>query len=443
MPQRGGSCTPSRCFGVSAYTVAADPQIPGGSGRPDPRVARGAKAMYVECVVCRHHPTVKKILDKFEADQAGVPPPPRVERGHNYDAVTDLVTERVEKSHGAPVAVAHPSTPGAFPHSDTVRVDSPTRDPRSQIRMSERHRPITNNHDKKPAHSPQKGRQAMNYSATQSYSTAPTDIVRSAGGTDFAYRRVGNRGGIPLVLANYFSANLDAWDPLLVDGLADDRDVIAFDYAGIGRSSDVASPTVMSAAADCIGFVRALGLPIVDLLGFSLGGMVAQQMASTHPHMVRSLILCGTGPRGGEKMTFTELSSEERDDPIGVLLVAFFTASEASQAAGHAYIERINRRRTDRDAPVTPIAAEAQLQAIRAWGEVPATDRYATLQTISQPTLIVHGAKDVVVDPVNAFILAEHLSHATLLILPDASHGAQSQHANVFLANARIFLSSL
>jgi pimeloyl-ACP methyl ester carboxylesterase len=282
----------------------------------------------------------------------------------------------------------------------------------------------------------------MSKATTQTYSQTPTDVVRAANGVDFAYRRVGNRSDIPLVLANYFAANLDDWDPLIVDGLAAHREVITFDYPGIGSSSGATPATVADFAVDCAGFLHALGLTAVDFLGFSLGGMIAQQIASSHPEMIRHMILCGTGPRGGEKMTFDELSADELNDPVALLLNAFFTPSDTSQAAGHAYLDRLNRREADRDAPVTTTAAAAQLHAIRDWGEIPTTDRYAMLVTIQQPTLIVHGVKDVVVNSVNAAILAENLSNATLLMLPDASHGAQSQHSDVFLANARLFLNS-
>jgi pimeloyl-ACP methyl ester carboxylesterase len=276
----------------------------------------------------------------------------------------------------------------------------------------------------------------------RTYFLTPTDVVRAASGIDFAYRRVGNRGDIPLVLANYFAANMDDWDPLIVDGLAADRDVITFDYPGIGSSAGATPATVAEFAVDCVGFLHALGLTTVDFLGFSLGGMVAQQIASSHPEMFRRMILCGTGPRGGEKMTFTELSIDELNDPVALLLNSFFTPSDASQAAGHAYLDRLNRREADRDTPVTMTAAAAQLRAIREWGEIPTTDRYAMLSTIRQPTLIVHGAKDIVVDAVNAIVLEENLCDARLLILPDASHAVQSQHAEVFLAIARLFLNS-
>ena len=282
----------------------------------------------------------------------------------------------------------------------------------------------------------------MNTPTMQTYSQTSTEFVRAASGTDFAYRRVGSRGGIPLVLANYFAANLDDWDPLIVDGLAADRDVITFDYPGIGGSTGATPATVAEFAVDCVGLLHALGLTTVDFLGFSLGGMIAQQIASSHPEMLQRMILCGTGPRGGEKLTFTELSIDDLNDPIALILNSFFTPSDASQAAGHAYLDRLSSRRAERDTPVTTTAATAQLRAIRDWGLIPSTDRYAMLRTIQQPTLIVHGTKDVVVDSVNAVILQEHLCDATLLMLPDASHGAQSQHSELFLANARLFLNS-
>jgi pimeloyl-ACP methyl ester carboxylesterase len=280
----------------------------------------------------------------------------------------------------------------------------------------------------------------MNTPTVRAYAQAPTETVRAASGTEFAYRRVGKSGGVPLILANYFAANMDDWDPAIVDGLAADREVITFDYPGIGGSAGATPVAVAELAADCTQFLRALDLPTIDFLGFSLGGMVAQQIASSDPEMFRRVILCGTGPRGGEKMTFDELSIDELKDPVAALMYSFFTPSDASQAAGRAYLDRLKRRETDREAPVTMAAAAAQLRAIREWGEVPTIDRYAMLSTIRQPTLIVHGAKDIVVDPVNAVILERNLRDARLLIFPDASHGAQSQHAEVFLANARLFL---
>jgi pimeloyl-ACP methyl ester carboxylesterase len=169
--------------------------------------------------------------------------------------------------------------------------------------------------------------------------------------------------------------------------------------------------------------------------------MIAQQLASEYPDMVRRMILLGTGPRGGEGMTFTELSVDELDDPESLLMFAFFTSSDASKAAGRAYIERLKLRATDRDETVSRKAAIAQLESIREWGAIPSENRFAMLSRIHQPTLVVHGNKDVVVAPINAFLLAEHLPNAQLVMYPDASHGAQSQHADIFHEHARLFLN--
>ncbi|HTZ16689.1 MAG TPA: alpha/beta hydrolase [Mycobacterium sp.] len=281
----------------------------------------------------------------------------------------------------------------------------------------------------------------MNTRAAQTYLQTPTEVIGTADGVDFAYRRIGSGGEVPLVLAGYFASNVDDWDPLIVDGLAADREVITFDYPGAGGSSGVTPATVAELTVDCLGFLRALGLTTVDFLGFSLGGMVAQQIAFEQPEMIRRMILCGTGPRGGEKMTFTELSIDELEDPVALILKSFFTPSEPSQRAGNAYLGRLSLREAERVSSVTLTSADAQLHAIREWGTIPAENRYAMLKAMPQPALIVHGNKDIVVDPINAFILEEHLPYATLLVLPDASHGAQSQHADVFLANARLFLN--
>jgi pimeloyl-ACP methyl ester carboxylesterase len=141
-------------------------------------------------------------------------------------------------------------------------------------------------------------------------------------------------------------------------------------------------------------------------------------------------------------MTFTELSAEERADPDRFLLSAFFSPTDASQAAGRAYLSRLAARTRDRDRPVSTRTAEMQLRAIREWGAVPASNRYATLHNIKHPTLVVHGTKDIVVLPINAFILAERLPDAQLIMYPDSSHGAHYQHANLFLKHAKLFLSA-
>ena len=271
------------------------------------------------------------------------------------------------------------------------------------------------------------------------HETAPTQFVQ-AGEVQFAYRRFGPCGATPLLLCNYFAANMDDWDPKVMNGFAAEHDVILFDYPGIGKSSGETPSTVAALTKHCVAFCRAIALTQFNVLGFSLGGMIAQQLGAEYPDLLRRIMLLGTGPRGGEGMVFEELSVDELDDTSALLMKAFFTQSEASQASGRAYMERLKSRSTDRDTPVSKQSALAELAAIREWGVIPASDRFAMLGKIQHPTLIVHGNKDVVVMPINAFLLAEHLPNAQLIMYPDASHGAQSQHADIFLRHVSLFL---
>ena len=234
---------------------------------------------------------------------------------------------------------------------------------------------------------------------------------------------------------------MDGWDPAVTNSLAADHEVILFDNAGVGASGGETPDTVVAMTQHCVAFCRALGLKAIHVVGFSLGGMIAQQLALDHPELVQHLILLGTGPRGEEGMTFTELSPEEQADPVAFLLGAFFSPSESSQASGRDYVQRLESRKEDRDRPVSRNSAVAQLAAIREWGTIPATGRYSTLKNITAPTLIVHGNKDIVVAPINGLILAEYLPNAQLIVYSDSSHGAHYQHAKVFLEHVKLFLS--
>src|SRR5580700_8729147 len=272
------------------------------------------------------------------------------------------------------------------------------------------------------------------------HETVPAQFVE-ANGIRYAYRRFGKPDTIPLLFLGYFNSNMDGWDPDVVNSLAANHEVVLFDNAGVGASGGKTPNTVAEMTRHCVAFCQALGLQQIHVVGFSLGGMIAQQLALEHPQLVGRLILLGTGPRGGEDMTFTELSPEEQTDPVAFLLAAFFSPSEASQAAGREYMKRLESRKNDRDLPVSRDSAVAQLAAIKEWGTIPATGRYATLKSITHPTLIVHGNKDIVVTPINAFILEEHLPNAQLIMYPDSSYGAYSQYAKVFLEHVKLFLS--
>jgi pimeloyl-ACP methyl ester carboxylesterase len=217
------------------------------------------------------------------------------------------------------------------------------------------------------------------------HETAPTQFVQS-GDVRFAYRRFGPRGATPLLLCNYFAANMDDWDPKVTNGFAAEHDVILFDNPGIGRSPGETPSTVAALTKHCVAFCRAIGLTQFDVIGFSLGGMMAQQLGAEYPDLLRRIILLGTGPRGGEGMVFDDLSVDELDDTSALLMKAFFTQSEASQASGRSYIERLKSRNTDRDRPVSKQSALAELAAIREWGVIPASDRFAMLNKIRHPT---------------------------------------------------------
>jgi pimeloyl-ACP methyl ester carboxylesterase len=272
------------------------------------------------------------------------------------------------------------------------------------------------------------------------HETAPTLFVQ-AGDTRLAYRRFGRKGDVPLLLLNYLAANMDDWDPTVTNGLAAEHDVILFDYPGSGGSSGETPSTVAALARACVALCQALEITRFDVMGFSIGGMIAQQLGFEYASMVRRILLLGTAPRGGEGLTFTDLSADERDNVEGLVLNALFSPSETSQAAGRAFLERLKRRVADRDKPVSKNSTSAEIAALREWGVVPSTNRFAMLQQIRQTTLIVHGSKDVVVMPINAFLLAEHLPSAQLIMYPDASHAAFSQYAENFLENARMFLN--
>ena len=272
------------------------------------------------------------------------------------------------------------------------------------------------------------------------HQTVPTQFVES-NSIRYAYRRFGKPGPTPLLFLEYFDSNMDGWDPAVTNHLAADHEVILFDNAGVGASGGETPYTVMEMTRDCVAFCHALGLKAIHVVGFSLGGMIAQELALEQPQLVQRLILLGTGPRGGEGMTFTELSAEEQADPVAFLLGAFFSPSETSQSAGREYMKRLDSRTNDRDLPVSRNSAEAQLAAIREWGTIPATGRYSTLRNITHQTLIVHGNHDIVVAPINALILAEHLPNAQLIVYSDSNHGAYSQHAKLFLEHVKLFLS--
>src|SRR6202795_1426176 len=254
------------------------------------------------------------------------------------------------------------------------------------------------------------------------HQTAPTQFVE-ANGIRFAYRRFGKAGGVPIVFNQHYIGTMDYWDPTVTDGLARDREVIVFNNAGVSSSSGEVPTTFEQMGANAIAFIKALGLKQVDVLGFSIGGMVAQEIVLQAPDLVRRLIVDGTGPRGGQGMELLtkaagRLFGAPPDPPENVWLTVKFSPSAAGQAAGREFLKRTHRRQEGRDPEVNDKVSPAQVEAIRKWG-VQQKGSHDYLKTIKQPTLVVNGSHDVNLPTEESFVMQQNMPNAQLIIYPD------------------------
>jgi pimeloyl-ACP methyl ester carboxylesterase len=278
---------------------------------------------------------------------------------------------------------------------------------------------------------------------TASNTTAPTKFV-TVGENTYAYRQFGVGHGLPLVFFQHFTGTLDNWDPAVTDRLARDRSVVLFENAGIGRSNAKVPETVAAMADHAMKFLDALQLTRVDVLGFSLGGMVAQVIALKRPTLLRRIILAGTGPEGGvgvamDRPELLKIFVDQKMPPSEKLIQLFFETTETSQSAGRRFVERLARRTKDIDTPTTAEAAGAQLAAMAAWAKSGGED-HADLKKIMQPALVTNGNNDIMIPTVNSFTLSAHLPNAQLIIYPDSGHGALFQHAGAFTSHVSEFL---
>ena len=282
-------------------------------------------------------------------------------------------------------------------------------------------------------------------SQTNLHETAPTQF-QDVGDVRLAYRRFGKEGAPPLVCLQHFTGTMNNWDPVHTNRLAQDRPVVLVDYRGVGRSGGEAPDSIPGMARDIIEFIRTLVAEQVDLFGFSIGGMIAQQIVLDAPELVRRLILVGTTPAGGEGMT--ELSPQVREivfwpnsTDAERLLELFFSPTATSQAAGSAWLSRIAARQEDREPSASPQVAGAQLTAATVWNQVTG-ERYGYLKDIPHRTLVVNGHDDIMIPTVNSFILQQRLPDARLILFPDSGHGSHFQFPDEFAETAAGFLAA-
>ena len=273
------------------------------------------------------------------------------------------------------------------------------------------------------------------------HTTAPTQYVE-VDGDRFAYRRWGAGTDVPIVLIQHFRGGMDHWDPVLTDGLAAGREVILVNGRGVASSSGTPRYLVADMADDIAQVMVALGVTRADVLGFSLGGFIAQDLTRQHPELVRKLVLVGTGPRGGDP-TLDPAVFEVAPRPVPTVddfLFLFFGRSDAAEQAGRDFWDR-RHLRTDQDPPSSPEVSDAQTASLFDWlTPLSADEPFAHLREIHQPTLVVNGTNDVMIASINSWHLSQNIPNAQLVIYPDAGHAAQFQYPQRFLGHLLQFL---
>lgn len=273
-----------------------------------------------------------------------------------------------------------------------------------------------------------------------SLETTKTEYL-DMGDTRFAFRRLGPTTGTTLVLLQHFTGTINSWDPAVVNALAATRPVIVFNNLGVGTSTGTTPDTVEQMASDAETFISRLGLEQVDLLGFSLGGMLAQVLAVRQPSLIRKVIVAGAAPRGGEEHLLAVVEEAFSRGAPDVRLPLFFTSSEASQRAGRAFVARATARRQGRDPDSGNDVSEPQAKAIIGWC-ARKDEGEATLRAIGQPALIVHGSDDTMFPSINAYNMFKAMKNAQLILYPNSGHGALFQYAETFVAHCLTFLDA-
>ena len=273
-----------------------------------------------------------------------------------------------------------------------------------------------------------------------SYVQAPARTI-TAGGVTYSYRELGPESDIPVIFFVHLAATLDNWDPRIIDPIARNRHVIAFDNRGVGASTGQVPDTVEAMAEDAYTFIKALGFSKIDIFSFSLGGFVAQALVVKHPELVRKLVLTGTGPKGGKDIdkvagiTYVDMlrAALTRSDPKEFL---FFNRNATGKPAARAFVNRLKERTVDRDAPIKVRALQTQLRAIKKWGRGTPDD----LSTLTQSTLVANGDNDRMVPSTLSEDLHRRIEGSELIIYPDSGHGGIFQFHDKFAPVAVEFL---
>lgn len=277
---------------------------------------------------------------------------------------------------------------------------------------------------------------------SETYIHAPNKSIRTANGITYVYRELGEKIGIPIVFFTHLSANLDNWDPRIIDGIAKQHWVITFDNTGVGLSSGQVPGTIKEMAEDAIDFIKALGFKQIDILSFSMGGMIAQELLELEPTLIRKVILTGTGPRGGKGIeNVTKISNQDLVRAIFTLkdvkTYLFFTRTSNGKKKAKEFLARIKERKHNRDKMISLKGYYTQLKAINRWGKSTPAD----LSKIKQPILVVNGEADRMVPTENSYDLVQRLPNSKLVIYKDAGHGAIFQYHEEFTKEVLAFLN--
>ena len=276
------------------------------------------------------------------------------------------------------------------------------------------------------------------------YTMAETLHVTGGNGINYAYRQVGNDDAEPLLLLQHFRGNLDNWDRALIDTLAAGRRVIVFDNVGVGATTGTTPASIGDMAQDAITFIDTLNLSHVDVLGFSIGSFIAQEIALTRPALIRKIILASAAPQGAPGMhgwvsDIIDAVGAPQVNADGVLH-AFFRDSPTSRAAGTAYLHRLAERSTDRDQPTTWHTRNAQYDAVLKWG-TPNLSLLQRVTAITQPVFVTNGDDDRMIQPWYSHLLHNLLPQSHIKLYPDSAHGFLFQHSAEFSTDVLKFLN--